>query len=148
MKSVFDKATRDELIHRINSLSENSTAQWGKMNIYQMLKHCTICEEMYLGKTKYKRAFIGRIFGKIGLNNVLKDEKPLKRNAPTSPSFRIKEAKGDISSEKRKWMSLMDEYAHYSNNEFEHWFFGKMTKEQVGYFVYKHTDHHLRQFNK
>lgn len=22
-----------------------------------------------------------------------------------------------------------------------------MTKEQVGYFIYQHTDHHLRQFN-
>ena len=148
MKSVFDKATIDELINRINSLSENSTAQWGKMNIYQMLKHCTKCEEMYLGKAKYKRAFIGRIFGRIGLNNLLKDEKPLGRNAPTNSLFKIKEINGDVSSEKRKWMSLMEEYAHYSNNEFEHWFFGKMTKEQVGYFVYKHTDHHLRQFNK
>jgi hypothetical protein len=23
----------------------------------------------------------------------------------------------------------------------------KMTKEQAGYFAYKHTDHHVRQFN-
>jgi len=103
---------------------------------------------MYLGKTKYKKAFIGRIFGKIGLKNLLKDEKPLGRNAPTNHLFKIKEINGDVSSEKKKWISLMEEYAHYSDNEFEHWFFGKMTKEQVGYFVYKHTDHHLRQFNQ
>jgi hypothetical protein len=45
MNSVFDKATRDELISRINTLNENSTAQWGKMNIYQMLKHCILWEE-------------------------------------------------------------------------------------------------------
>ena len=65
MKTIFDKNTREELINRINSLDENSTPQWGKMNIYQMLKHCTLCEEMYLGKTKYKRAFIGRLFGRV-----------------------------------------------------------------------------------
>jgi hypothetical protein len=41
----------------------------------------------------------------------------------------------------------MEAYANYSNNNFTHWFFGKMTKDQVEYFVYKHTDHHLRQFN-
>ena len=41
----------------------------------------------------------------------------------------------------------MEEYAHFSNNDFVHWFFGKMTKEQVGYFVYKHTGHHLREFS-
>lgn len=147
MKTIFDKTTREELITRINSLNENSTAQWGKMNVHQMLKHCTLCEEMYLGKKKYKRAFIGRLFGKIALKNVLKDENTLKRNSPTGPAFKIKETSGDMSSEKIKWVSLIGEYAQYSNNDFVHWFFGKMTKEQVGYFIYKHTDHHLRQFN-
>jgi hypothetical protein len=147
MKTIFDKTTRDELIVRINMLNENSTAQWGKMNIYQMLKHCTLCEEMYLGKRKYKRAFIGRLFGRIGLRNLLKDETPIKPNSPTSPEFKIKEMGGNILTEKIKWISLIGEYAEYSNENFEHWFFGKMTKEQVGQFAYKHTDHHLRQFN-
>lgn len=147
MKTVFDKATRDELVGRINTLTENSQAKWGKMNISQMLRHCIRCEEMYLGKTKYKRAFIGKLFGKIGLKNLLKDEKPLKRNSPTSPFFKVTQSSGDVLSEKKKWMSLMEEYAQFTNDSFEHWFFGKMTRDQVGYFVYKHTDHHLRQFN-
>jgi hypothetical protein len=147
MKTIFDKTTRDELITRINTLSENSTAQWGKMNIYQMLKHCTLCEEMYLGKKTYKRVFIGRLFGKIGLKNLLKDEKPLQRNAPTSVAFKIKESNGDIAAEKTKWIHLIEEYAHYPDTDFTHWFFGKMTKEQVGFFVYKHANHHLTQFN-
>ena len=112
-----------------------------------MLKHCTLCEEMYLGKKKYKRAFIGRLFGRIGLKNLMKDDMPLQRNAPTSAAFKIKESDGDVNAEKKKWISLTEEYAHYSNDDFEHWFFGKMTKDQVGCFVYKHTDHHLRQFN-
>ena len=147
MKSILDKTTRDELINRINSLNENSAALWGKMNIYQMLKHCTLCEEMYLGKTKYKRVLIGRLFGRIGLRNLLKDETPLKPNEPTSPHFKIKEMSGDVLAEKKKWLGLIEEYATFSNDDYEHWFFGKMTKEQIGHFVYKHTDHHLRQFN-
>jgi len=147
MKTVFDKQTRDDLIRRIDSLNDHSTAQWGKMNVYQMLKHCTIAEEMYLGKTKYDRVFLGRLFGKIALKNMLKDEKPMGKNAPTSPHFIVSEITGDVTSEKNKWIALINEYADFSNNELEHWFFGKMTKEQVGQFVYKHTDHHLRQFN-
>jgi len=147
MKTVFDKTTRDELINRIHSLNENSTAQWGKMNIYQMLRHCTLCEEMYLGKKAYKRALIGRIFGRMGLRNLMKDDKPLKPNSPTSADFIIQEKEGNVLAEKMKWIALMQEYAQYRENGFTHWFFGKMTKEQVGYFVYKHTDHHLRQFN-
>lgn len=146
MKTVFDQAIRDELIDRINLLHESSVAEWGKMNVYQMLKHCTICEEMYLGRKEYKRVFLGRLFGKIGLRNILKDETPMQRNAPTGQGFKVQEANGDVSKEKIKWISLIEEYEHYSNNNFVHWFFGNMTKEQVGLFVYKHDDHHLRQF--
>ncbi|CAN5693428.1 hypothetical protein BH10BAC2_BH10BAC2_04570 [soil metagenome] len=147
MKTIFDNATREEIINRVNTLNEKSTAQWGKMNVYQMLKHCVLCEDMYLGKKKYKRKFIGLLFGRIGLKNLMKDETPLQKNAPTSKAFKITEADRDIQAEKKKWIALIAEYAHYSNEDFVHWFFGKMTKEQVGYFVYKHTDHHLRQFN-
>ncbi|HUR10135.1 MAG TPA: DUF1569 domain-containing protein [Flavitalea sp.] len=147
MKTVMDTANRNELINRIQSLQENSKREWGKMNAYQMVKHCVLCEEMYLGKRKYKRAFIGYIFGRIGLKKLLKNDTPLKINEPTSPHFKIDEPDGDFSAEKLKWISLMKEYGSYSNDDFEHWFFGKMTKEQVGLFVYKHTDHHLRQFN-
>jgi hypothetical protein len=146
MKTIFDKPTRDALIARIHTLNENSTAQWGKMNIYQMLKHGVVCEEMYLGKKTYKRTLLGRLFGKMALRNLLKDEGPIGRNAPTSPAFKIKENSGDVTAEKKKWIALIEEYAHYPNTDLVHWFFGTMTKEQVGYFVYKHTDHHLRQF--
>jgi hypothetical protein len=54
----------------------------GKMNIYQMLKHCTIWEEWILGKNqpKYKQTFLGLIFGKMVLKKMTKDEKPLDRN--------------------------------------------------------------------
>ena len=45
MKTIFDKAIRDAVIQRINSHNENSTANWGKMNFYQMLKHCTLYNE-------------------------------------------------------------------------------------------------------
>lgn len=149
MKTIFDKTTRDELIIRINSINENCTAQWGKMNLYQMLKHCTIWEEWILGKNKpvYKQAFIGFIFGKMALKRMIKDEKPLDRNVPTSAQFKVQETTGNIVAEKNKWIALIEEYEHYSNPDFIHDFFGKMTKEQIGYLNYKHTDHHLRQFN-
>lgn len=148
MKSVFDKPTRDELISRINTLNENSKAQWGKMNIYQMVKHCTLWEEWISSKDKKKnkQVFIGRLFGKMALRNLLKDGKLIPRNSPTLPELKIKE-NADVLAEKTKWISLIEEYAHFSNPDFIHTFFGKMTEEQIGYLAYKHTDHHLRQFN-
>ncbi len=149
MKTIFDKSTRDELINRINALNENSTAKWGKMNVYQMLKHCTLWQEMILRNKKYKRAFIGLCLGKMFLKNEVKDDRPMRQNNPTIPQLKISETNGDIKSEKTKLVSLMNEYSHYSFPDFSfvHPFFGKMTKEQIGYHAYKHMDHHLRQFN-
>ena len=148
MKTIFDKITREELIGRINTLNENSVAEWGKMNIYQMLQHCTIWEEWILGvhKPTYKQEFIGLIFGKMALKKVLKDESPLRRNTPTSAAFKAKEKHCDVESEKKKWIHLIEQYEDYSNPAFIHDFFGKITKEQIGLLAYKHTDHHLRQF--
>jgi hypothetical protein len=81
------------------------------------------------------------------LKKLLKDDKPIERNAPTGAAFKIKEITADVSANKIKWIALIEEYEGYDNLDLVHWFFGKMSKEQVGYFVYKHTDHHLRQFN-
>lgn len=146
MKTIFDKIIRDELIVRIKLLNQNNTAQWGKMNVYQMLKHCIQWEQMALGKKKYKQSFLGRLFGKMALKDFIKDQTPFKRNVPTMPEFKIKETSGDIELERENWINLIEEYAQFSNTDFVHPFFGKMTKDQLGYLAYKHTDHHLRQF--
>jgi Protein of unknown function (DUF1569) len=146
MKTIFDKTTRDQLIGRINGISETAEAQWGKMSVYQMLKHCTQWEEMMLGRKKYKRAFLGRLFGKMALNNLIKDENPMKPNLPTLPEFKIV-GTGDVAAEREKWIILIDEHARSEHINFVHPFFGKLTKEQTGYLAYKHIDHHLRQFN-
>ncbi len=147
MKTVFDQATREELISRINTIDEHKTAQWGKMNVYQMLKHCTMWDEWMQSGKENKQAFIGKLFGKMALKSVLKDDSPLRHSTPTLPELVVKESSGDIGAEKKKWIALIEQYAHYSAPVFVHSFFGKMTREQVGIMAYKHTDHHLRQFN-
>ncbi len=148
MKTVFENSTREKLIKRIKLLDINHTAQWGKMNAYQMLKHNTYWNGWILGSENqsYKQAFMGKIFGKFALRRMIKDEKPFDKNIPASDQFKVKELEGDVEFEKSKWITLLKEYENYSNPDFIHDFFGKMTKEQIGVLVYKHTDHHLRQF--
>lgn len=147
MKTIFDTSTREDLIHRISKIKGDSEAVWGKMNLCQMMIHCIKWEEMALGKKKYKQSLLGRIFGKMALKDFVKDETPFKRNVPTVPEFKIKEQAGNIDELKEKWISLMKEYEQFTNNHFMHPFFGELTKEQTGILAYKHTDHHLRQFN-
>ena len=145
MKSVFDKTTRDELISRINSVNEQTKPQWGTMNLYQMLKHCTLWEEMLLGKKQYRQSFLGRLFGKMALKQMLKDE-PIKPNLPTVPSFKIS-GNGDVDAAKAEWIDLIAQHGLQKSSGFVHPFFGKLTAEQAGLIAYKHIDHHLRQFN-
>lgn len=147
MKTIFDANIINEFIQRINSLEYADQAQWGKMNAYQMLKHCTMSEEMFQGKQVYKRLFIGKLFGGMALKGILKNELPMKKNQPTHPDMKIT-GSGNLEAERQKWIELISGYASFSNPEFVHPFFGKMTQEQIGNYVYKHTDHHLRQFGR
>ena len=149
MKTVFDKSTRDELVQRINLLNENNKPFWGKMNVYQMSKHCSIWNEWVLGKKDfvYKQDFIGKIFGKMALMSNTKNDKPIGKNIPAGKTFTVTESVGDLTNLKLIWIDQIKAYEKFSNNNFIHDFFGKMTKDQIGIFAYKHNDHHLRQFN-
>jgi len=148
MKTIFDEAARDELIRRIQSLGKGDEAQWGKMNVYQMVKHCTIWDEWVLGvhRPKYKQQLIGWIFGRMALKTFVKDDRPIQKNAPSSRPFIVKELDGDLELQKKAWIRCIAAYEHFANPGFIHDFFGKMTREQIGIFAYKHSDHHLRQF--
>ncbi|MBC6997051.1 DUF1569 domain-containing protein [Cytophaga sp. FL35] len=147
METIFNEKTINGLTDRIDQLKTTDNAQWGKMNAYQMLKHCTLSEEMFQGKKQYKRLFIGKLFGKMALNGILKNDNSMKKNQPTHPEFIIK-GTGDFETEKAKWIDLLNSYTNFSNPNFVHPFFGKMSKHEIGKYVYKHTDHHLRQFGR
>ena len=148
MNTIFDKSNREKLIDRINLLSIESAPRWGKMNIFQMVKHNTYWNGWILGKDKpqYKQAFLGKVFGKMALKRMIKDEKPFDKNIPTSSQFKVEDTNGDLEAEKLIWITLTKAYKNFNNPDFIHDFFGEMTSEQIGILVFKHTDHHLRQF--
>jgi hypothetical protein len=146
MKTLLEKTTQDEVVRRISALTEENRAEWGKMKLHQMLRHCILFEEMIAGKKKYKRSFIGILFGRMALKSILKGDKPLGRNSPTLREFKVKETGDDLEALKREWIGMLEDYAKLPASGFVHPFFGKITKDQIGYFSYKHADHHLRQF--
>ncbi|MBO9593209.1 MAG: DUF1569 domain-containing protein [Niabella sp.] len=148
MKTIFDKTVRDELQNRGQLLRNDSRQQWGKMDVVQMMRHCNKWNKWILGQGNYtyKQGLLGKIFGRLALNANTKNDKPMGRNMPAG-AFAIKEKGGNLEAEKAAWAQLIDAYATYKNDGFIHDFFGRMSKEQIGIFVYKHLDHHLRQFN-
>ncbi|MFC7522372.1 DUF1569 domain-containing protein [Parapedobacter sp. GCM10030251] len=151
MKTVFDKSIQDELADRVRLLKENSHRNWGKMTAYQMAKHCNNWSEWVLGVGSYanhvyKQDFLGKLFGKAALKSNVKDDRPMGKNMPAGIHVIKKTETGDLEVEKARWLRLITEYDRFRNDRFIHDFFGKMTKEQIGIFAYKHFDHHLRQF--
>lgn len=147
MKSIFDTETRTEIFSRIDSLTKETEAAWGQMTVAQMVKHCALCEEYYHGNLQVSRSFLGRLIGRMVINKTLKgDQSMLQKNAPTSPHFKVNNNIENLELEKEKWKSLIGQYASFDKEYFTHWFFGKMSKQQLGQFIYKHSDHHLRQF--
>lgn len=149
MKTIFDPAIRDELTTRVKALDENNKALWGKMNVFQMTRHCNIWNEWVLGKNEIsnKQGFLGKIFGQMALRSNTKDDKPLGKNTPTGKAFTVKQKEGDLNVEKKTLINLIADFEHFSDDQFMHDFFGKMSREQIGVLAYKHSDHHLRQFN-
>lgn len=147
MKSIFNKADQNEIIKRIDSLNANSKATWGKMSVEQMVKHCILCEDYYFGKVAVKRALLGRIIGKMAIRDILKPGNTLlRKNSPTVPVFLVTSPVTDLDSQKRTWKSVIERYDSFTAEYFTHWFFGRMTKEQLGQFIYIHCNHHLTQF--
>ncbi|EHQ24260.1 DUF1569 domain-containing protein [Mucilaginibacter paludis] len=144
METIFNDTDREELISRISLLNNQSQPQWGRMTAYQMLRHCVQWEEMALGKTQYKQTFIGRLFGKMALKDMLKDT-PIKHNLPTVPAFKVSQ-EGDASAEKETLIARIQEHARLPEVDFVHPFFGHLNSQQGGIIAYKHADHHLKQF--
>ena len=52
MKSLFDIETTQEVLQRIAKLDNTKKAQWGKMSVDQMLKHCQGPIDVAIGNTQ------------------------------------------------------------------------------------------------
>uniref|UniRef100_UPI004048DD92 DUF1569 domain-containing protein n=1 Tax=Algoriphagus sp. TaxID=1872435 RepID=UPI004048DD92 len=148
MKNVFDPAVTAELIHRIEQLSPESPALWGKMSVDQMLAHCCVAYEMAFTNTHPKAnpvmRFLLKTFVKAGVVN----EVPYKRNLPTAPAFRIKSEK-NFTEKKARLISFVEQTLAAGKSGFEGKespSFGSMTAKEWNNLLYKHLDHHLTQF--
>ncbi len=147
MQSIFEPATLEEVKQRINKLQPASQRQWGKMDAAQMMAHCSVSLEVAAGKKFPPRMFIGRILGPF-LKSVFSNEKPLEKNTPTEKSYIVADLH-DFEKEKAGLTDLVIQFSvggEAKCTAHPHSFFGKLTPAEWGTGMYKHLDHHLRQF--
>ncbi len=149
MKNVFNQNDVAEIIERINSLTPESPAQWGKMSVSQMLAHCNVTYEFIYEPEKHKKpgAFMKFIL-KLLVKSKVTNEVLYKPNNPTAPAFIIKDNK-NFEDEKKRLIEYinraLESGADYFDNLESH-SFGRLNKNEWNNMFYKHLDHHLRQF--
>jgi Protein of unknown function (DUF1569) len=148
MKNIFEAATVAEVKERMAQLRPDSARLWGKMNAPQALAHCSAGVELALGDKKPPRVLAGRVFGWIVKPLALKDDAPMRRNSPTIPDLVIQDER-DLGRERERLAGLIDRFAAgwpSGCTQHPHSFFGPLTPDEWAILMYKHLDHHLRQF--
>ncbi len=148
MITLFDQAIHDQIRTRIDKLTPATQRQWGKMNVGQMLAHCSAGLDMQMGTIKLKRVFIGRIIGPLIKKMVTSNDEPFKKNSPTAPELTFVDER-DFNKEKERLIGLVDRFTKGGTagvSPYPHPFFGKMSADDWGIMAYKHLDHHLSQF--
>ena len=148
MKDLFDAARVEEVKQRIARLRPDSERQWGKMNAPQALAHCSRGFELASGDLRPPRVLIGRIIGPIIKPKVFGNDEPLRRNSPTVKGLVIQDDR-DLVEERARLYGAIDRFVAAGPRgctTHPHSFFGQLTPEQWAILMYKHLDHHLRQF--
>jgi hypothetical protein len=144
MKNLFDSATREEILKRINSLNVQTKAQWGKMTVAQMLKHSTLPMAMALSNPKPARGLMGKIFGPL-IKGAVIGPKPFKKNGFTPKEFRV-DTQEMFDTQKERLVEMINRFTPANVSDKNHPMFGTLTDAEWGQSQYKHLDHHLTQF--
>lgn len=147
--NLFNTTKRDEIIARLNLLTPDSKALWGKMSAGEMLCHCLDGNKMALGEIPPtdRSNFFTRSFVKFLIVYVV----PIPKGAPAAPEINPRKSGRKTQDFERERQLLIDDINNFANlnaADFKgrHHVFGKLTPDQWGRLGYKHLDHHLKQF--
>lgn len=147
MNSMFNQLDMTQILNRIDTLNSQSQPLWGKMDVAQMLAHCSAFQDIAMGIKNPPRGWLGVLVGNFA-KPAFYNDKPLPRNMSTIPDILIADAR-EFETERA---GLKEKIIAFQKNGLErctthpHSFFGKLTPEQWGKGLYKHLDHHLKQF--
>jgi hypothetical protein len=148
MKNLFEVATVEEVKERLVHLRPDSGRLWGKMNAAQAVAHCSAGLELAVGDRLPPRKLLGRIIGGLVKPMALGNDEPMRRNTPTVKDLVVKDER-DLEMERKRLSALIDRFAAAGPGgctTHPHSFFGRLTPQEWAILMYKHLDHHLRQF--
>ena len=148
MTNLFQAATAGQIKLRVQHLSPDSPRLWGRMSPAQMLAHCSASLQMAAGEIRPRRALIGRIIGPAIKRVIVRDDEPFRRNSPTAKEL-VMTGEWNFEAERDRLSGLIDRFVAAGPTRcttHPHAFFGPLTPDEWAILMYKHLDHHLRQF--
>ena len=146
MNSIFDSATRAGILDRLDRLPADRRPGWGKMNVNQMVVHCTGGIRMLIGEMEVapKPGPLRNPLLRYLVIRVL----PWPHGAPTAPELIPPADPGDFRENLAHLRAAIgrigtrDPQGPFS----PHPAFGLLRGDLLGALVARHLDHHLRQF--
>ena len=148
MKNLFEAATVEEVKERVAHLRPDSERLWGKMSAAQAVAHCSAGLEWAVGDKTPPRVWLGRIMGWMVKPLVFRNDEPMRRNTPTVKGLVVEDER-NLGMERARLCGLIDRFAMAGTagcTTHPHSFFGRLTPKEWAILMYKHLDHHLRQF--
>ena len=116
------------------------------MNCAQMIAHCRLGIQSPLGEIKitpppFPFNYLGSLFKSQATSKGI-----FAKNAPTAKELKIVDGR-EFEKEKKELITYINKInANQTIKSLRHVFYGNMTAEQWGMFMYKHLNHHLTQF--
>jgi len=147
MKNILNDQNYSEIRNRIQILSATNPQCWGKMKIEQMLVHCTRQLKLAVGEISSDpqgASFLRTRLGKW----ILFSSIPWPKGAETPAEMNAKLASfslNDIEIEKSELLHYLEK-AREQEQLMPHPFFGELNRKEWARLIYKHLDHHLKQF--
>ncbi|NOS91689.1 MAG: DUF1569 domain-containing protein [Cyclobacteriaceae bacterium] len=149
MKTILNPADLLNLKERIAVLSTSGKRKWGTMTVEEMVVHCKRQLQLALGEipsvtqgSALMRTSLVKWISFSALPWPKGSMTPNEMNKDKN-SFQLKE----IESEKSDLINYLDKVIQASTL-FPHPFFGTLSRKEWGQFIYKHIDHHLKQFSQ
>lgn len=147
MKTILNQTDYAEIRKRIMALSADSQRQWGKMNLQQMLVHCCGQLKIAVGEIPYHTQ--GPSFMRSGIGKwIVFSNLPWPKGANTPNELNAETNNfllTDIETEKRDLLNYLEK-AKSKDLLSPHPFFGNLNRKEWSRLIFKHLDHHLKQF--
>ncbi|MBI4911799.1 MAG: DUF1569 domain-containing protein [Acidobacteria bacterium] len=147
LPNAFDPSEIQSLVSRLGSLQVGSAPRWGRMDPAQMCAHCCTPYQQLRGE-KGGGPLPLRLLARLFFKGSVVGEQPFKKNIPTPPAFRVADSR-KLDSERERLVGFIREFHGQGAAAFEgrtHVTFGPLKAGEWSNLLWKHLDHHLRQF--